>query len=147
MDNTFIHETTLPLGTIPRSIPQRKGQTLAGLLYTSEEVEIQKIILPEFSRSCEVENQHAFVFNGRCDYDIIFGRNFLQKIGMKHDFDIGSMTAFDITISMKQKSFYTNPFIALANIQENEDSDLDDCYHSTQILQSKYNETDVNTYL
>jgi hypothetical protein len=92
-----------------------------------------------------VDNQHAFIFAGQCDDNIIFGHNFLCKIGMKHNFDIGSMTAFDITIEMKQKSIYTDPFLALANIQKDNDDECDDCFHSTQILQSKYNKADVKT--
>jgi hypothetical protein len=43
---------------------------------------------------------------------------------------------------MKQKSFYTDPFLALSNIQ---DDDHDDCFRSTQILQSKYDKADVET--
>jgi hypothetical protein len=111
-------------------------------LQTSCEVELQEIVLPKFSRSCRGDDQHAFVFAGKCDYNIIFGRNFLRKIGMKDDFDIASTTVFDITISMKQKSFYNNLFLALANIQDDDD---DGCFHSTQILQFKYGKADLNT--
>jgi hypothetical protein len=96
-------------------------------------VDLQEIVLPKFSRSCGVDNQHAFVFAGKCNYYIIFGRNFLRKIGMKHDFNIGSMTAFDITIPMKQRNFYNDPLLALANTQDNNDNG---CFHSTQILQN-----------
>jgi hypothetical protein len=64
-------------------------------------------MLPEFSRSCRIDNQHAFVFAGQCNYDIIFGLDFLCKIGMKHIFDLGSMTAFDITIKINFGG-YTN---------------------------------------
>jgi hypothetical protein len=77
---------------------------LGGLLQTSQEVNLQEIMLPKFSRSCHIDNQHAFVFAGQCNYDIIFGQDFLCKIGMKHDFDLGSMTALDIIIEMKQKA-------------------------------------------
>jgi hypothetical protein len=88
-----------------------------------------------------VDHQHAFIFVGQCNYDIIFGCGILRKIGMKHDFDIGSMTAFNITIAMKQKSFYTN-LLALANVQDDERYN---CFHSTQILHSKYDKADVKT--
>jgi hypothetical protein len=144
-DNTFIHQKALPPGATLRIINQRQGQTLAGLLHTSQEVNLQEILLPKFSCSCRVDNQHTFVFAGQCNYDIIFGRNLLRKIGLKHDFDIGLMTAFDVTIEMKQKSFYTNSFLALANIQEVNDDKRNDCFHSTQILQSKYDRADVKT--
>jgi hypothetical protein len=46
---------------------------------------------------------------------------------------------------LTQKGFYTNPFLALANIQEDDHDKHDDCFRSTQILQSKYDRADVNT--
>jgi hypothetical protein len=90
---------------------------LAGLLSTSRELELHEPILPEFSHSCcmnqqefshscQVNQQHAFIVDGSCDYDIVFGQDFLQKIGMKQDFNLGTMTAFDITLKMKHKSCY-----------------------------------------
>ena len=74
-----------------------------------------------------------------------FGHDFLRKVGMKHDFDIGSMTAFDMTIDMKDKNFYKNPLAVLAYIQEQDDEKHNECFHSTQILQAKYNGVNVNT--
>jgi hypothetical protein len=55
------------------------------------------------------------------------------KIGMKINFVLGTMTAFDITIEMKHKSFYSNPFSALSNILVNIEDDSDNCFHSTHI--------------
>jgi hypothetical protein len=113
-------------GTTGRVIQKRSGQMLGGLLKTSREVALQELaIIPEFSHSCCIDEQHAFVFAGPCDYDIIFGRNFLRKIGMKVDFDLGTTAAFDITIKMKHKSFYTNPFSALSNILDDIEDDHD----------------------
>jgi hypothetical protein len=93
----------LPPGATPRVIKKRSGQMLAGLLKTSREVALQEMILPEFSLVCHIDEQHAFVFAGPCDYNIIFGCDFLCKIGMKALFDLGTVTAFDITIEMKHK--------------------------------------------
>jgi hypothetical protein len=67
---------------------------------------------------------------------------------MKQDFDQGTMTAFDITIEMKHKSFYSNSFLALTNIIDDINDikdDHDDCFHATQILQSKYAKSDVKS--
>ena len=67
---------------------------------------------------------------------------------MKHDFNMGDMTAFNVTIQMKQKTFYTNPFAALIIIQEiNTEKEENECFHSTQILQSKYDKTDIATVI
>jgi hypothetical protein len=91
-----------------------------------------------------VNQQHTFVFNGSCDYDIIFGQDFLRKIGMKQDFDSGVMTAFNITVEMKHKSFYSNPLQALSSFTD-DNTTQDDCFHSTQkpILESKYDKADI----
>jgi hypothetical protein len=139
-----MHEHAFPPGATPRVIPKRSGQTLAGLLKTSREVWLQELILPEFSCSCRIDEQRAFVFSGSCDYDIIFGRDFLRKVGMITDFKLGTMTAFDITTPMKHKSFYTNPFSALSNIIDDIKDGQDDCFHSTQILASKYDKVDID---
>jgi hypothetical protein len=63
---------------------------------------------------------------------------------MKCDFELGTMTAFDITTTMKHKSFYTNPFSALKNIIDDIEDEQDDCFHSTQILVSKYDKADID---
>jgi hypothetical protein len=65
---------------------------------------------------------------------------------MKQDFDIGMMTAFDVTIKMKHKSFYLNPFQALSHILDDIEDKRDDCFHSTQkpILKSKYDKANLN---
>jgi hypothetical protein len=79
-DTTFIHEGCLPPGATSRLIPGQSGQTLAGLLHANRFVELQELIIPEFSCSSCVDNQLAFVFQGQCDYDIIFGQDFLWEL-------------------------------------------------------------------
>jgi hypothetical protein len=63
---------------------------------------------------------------------------------MKADFDGGTMTALDITIKMKHKSFYTNPFLALSHILNDIEDNCDDCFHSTQILESEYDKIHID---
>jgi hypothetical protein len=146
LDNTFIHQNSLPPGATSKVIRMRSGQTLAGLLSISREVDLQELILPKFSHSCCVNQQHAFIFDGSCDYNIVLGQDFLQTIGMEQDFNLGMMTAFDITLEMKHKSFYSNALQALSHIV---DDDIrfkqDDCFHSMQkpILESKYDKADL----
>jgi hypothetical protein len=105
-------------------------------------VELKELVLPEFSKSSHVGSQAAYVFKGQCDYNVIFGRDFLRKIGMSQDYDQGTMMAFDITTSMKPKSFYTNSFSALANILDaDEDEEIYNCFMA--ILESKYEKADI----
>jgi hypothetical protein len=92
------------------------------------------LVLLEFSCSSCVGCQSAFVFKGQCDYDVIFGQDFLRKIGMSQDYDQGTMTTFN-SMAMKPKSFfYTNPISALMNILDaNKNDETYDCF--TTILE------------
>jgi hypothetical protein len=44
---------------------------------------------------------------------------------------------------MKPKSFYTNPFCALASILDDQDDNQDGYFHSTKFLQSKYEKANI----
>jgi hypothetical protein len=58
---------------------------------------------------------------------------------MAQNYDQGMMTAFGMTLSMKTKSFYMDPFHALTNtLDEEDDDDTYKCFLSTSILESKY---------
>ena len=101
---------------------------------------LHDIILPEFSPSTRVTNIQAYVFTTNCDYDIIFGRDFLRLINMSQDFSSGSMTAFDITVPMKTKHFYHNPFASLALILDSHENEEN---FAIEIKASKYEKVDV----
>jgi hypothetical protein len=103
-DTTFIHERCLPPGATATVILGETGQTLAGQLTTTQLVHLCKLILPECSCSSRVDHLTAYGFNGKCDYDIIFGRDFLRLINMTQDFANGTMSAFGTQLSMKQKT-------------------------------------------
>jgi hypothetical protein len=81
-NTTFLHEGCLPPGATPKLTRGCSGQTLASLRHTNRLVELKELVLPEFSRSSCVGFQSAFVFKGQCNYDIIFGQDFLRKIGI-----------------------------------------------------------------
>jgi hypothetical protein len=139
-DTTFIHERCLPPGATATVILGETGQTLAGQLTTTQLVHLCKLILPECSCSSRVDHLTAYGFNGKCDYDIIFGRDFLRLINMTQDFANGTMSAFGTQLSMKQKNFYNNPFTALSALfsqQEEGENFL------TDIKKSKYEKVDV----
>jgi hypothetical protein len=54
------------------------------------------------------------------------------------------MTAFDTSVEMKHKCFYSNPLQALSSFND-DNITQDDCFHSTQkpILESKYDKADI----
>jgi hypothetical protein len=106
----------LPPGATATVISGKTGQALAGQLATMRLVQLNELILPEFSCSSRVDHLTAYISNRKCKYDIIFGYDFLQLIDMTQDFANGTMTAFGIQVAMKPKSFYSNPFSALSTI-------------------------------
>jgi hypothetical protein len=59
LHTTFIHEECLPPGATPKVIAKRSGQTLAGILHTTRAIELQELVLPEFSHSSLVYSQQA----------------------------------------------------------------------------------------
>jgi hypothetical protein len=89
-NTTLIHNRCIPPGATATVIACKTGQTLAGKLVRL----LQEIILPEFSCSSRVDYLDAYIFEGICNYDIIFGRAFPCLINMTQDFAKGSMTAF-----------------------------------------------------
>jgi hypothetical protein len=55
---------------------------LAGTCSTKQMVLMRHVRLPELNKKCVVEQQKALVFDGQCKYDVIFGANFLSKMGI-----------------------------------------------------------------
>jgi hypothetical protein len=55
-DLTFIHESCIPKGATPVVSATTTGTTLAGTFTTSRFVKLEKILLPEFNRSCRIDS-------------------------------------------------------------------------------------------
>jgi hypothetical protein len=97
----WINERVLPRDCKITILDQPKSSlTLAGTLSSHRVVCLHKIILPEFDRNKIIEQQGAYVFSGPCNYDLIFGRDFLSTTGIILDFDKGLMQWMDKTIPM-----------------------------------------------
>ena len=81
-----------------------------------------------------------------CKYDIIFGTNFLSKVGIKLNYDTGLMEWYDVTLP--QWGIDSNKFDAMEdmyNIQLEDElfsKDRLQCY-ATHILDARYKFTDV----
>jgi hypothetical protein len=127
------------------------GRTLAGTFTTTRLVQLEHIILPEFHRSRRVNFQECHVFAAECPYDIIVGRDFLQKTQMVFDFEAMTLSAFGNIISMKNKHFHDNPFESLIDIVSGYDNDDDEneiasSYHTEtkSIKESTYKKADLD---
>ena len=57
-------------------------QTVAGAMETNRVVHLEYIILPEFDKSKRFESNSASIFDAPCNYDIIFGQDFLNRAGI-----------------------------------------------------------------
>ena len=69
---------------------------------TNRTVHLRDIRLPEFDKNCKISQQKALVFDKECRYDIIFGADFLTKIGMIIDYRTGNMDWYGNTIKMRE---------------------------------------------
>ena len=83
--HTMISSKCLPIYISPTLLQRgfTSFQTLAGVLNSNRFVSLNKIMLPEFDKAKKIDAHHALVFDSPCQYDMIIGRGFLQKIGFK----------------------------------------------------------------
>ena len=85
---TLINKSALPKGVQGKTLNQSKGMnTLAGKMTVNTMVKLRDLRLPEFNKNMSIESNNALVFDTPCRYDIIFGTDFLNKVGMKINFE------------------------------------------------------------
>ena len=67
---------------------ESKGMnTLAGHINVNTMVKLWDLRLPEFNKNMSIESHNALVFDTPCRNNIIFGIDFLNKVGMKINFE------------------------------------------------------------
>jgi hypothetical protein len=113
----FIHECCIPNGA-PLVSLTTTDTTLAGTFTTSCFVTSNKILLPDFHRSCRIDSHTCYIINSICPYGIFVGRDLLMKMRMGFDFNEMMLTAYGKTVAMKPKKFYKNPFAALLDMAQ-----------------------------
>ena len=75
--------------------------TIAGKLKAHQVGTMRDIHLPECDKSCQISQQKILVFeHDDCKYDIIFGTNFLYKVGTKLNYDQGIKECYDATFPL-----------------------------------------------
>ncbi|GFH49197.1 hypothetical protein CTEN210_05673 [Chaetoceros tenuissimus] len=132
----------LPSGCPLTEIPAESFLGFGGTATIHEKVTLQQVILPEFSRSLQIESFDAVVMDGRSNYDIILGRDFLQKIGLILDFKNLQIKWMNMEISMKPATYWNtleNVQIAFAEYTDEADEEPNDGY-AAAILPSKYDD-------
>ena len=69
--------------------------TLAGRMTVNTMVKLRNLRLPEFNKNMSIECHNALVFGTPCRYDIIFGTDFLNKVGTKINFEDSVVEWYD----------------------------------------------------
>ena len=113
-------------------------------------IHLRDVRLPEFDKNRKISTQKALIFDGPCKYDIIFGADFLTKIGMVIDYRRGEVEWYGNNIKMREPWGLTNQeFLHMCDsffIQEEEamfGDDWLDCYAVEKILDAKYDKLDI----
>lgn len=96
-------------------------QTIAGTVTTNRYVSLSEISLPEFDKSKLIDGNMALVFDTDCQYDIIAGRDFLEKNGLKLDFQAKTMLWLDLMVAMKSYNFWSSSSNYLSILDEMND--------------------------
>jgi len=143
---TWISSRALPHGCIPDVLTNpTRSVTLAGSVETNKFVMLYDILLPEFDRNKKIEQQGAFVFDGPCNYDIILGRDFLQMIGFKMNFEDLNMRWINRETDMKDDlppdTLDRNNSIPISPSDDLDGEVAQDDYHFeiyAEILKAKY---------
>ena len=108
--HTVIHSSCLPVGATPVVMTEkRKLETIAGSFDSTRSVFLRDIVLPEFDKTRHVDGVGAFVFDTPCRYNMILGRDFLSKAGIKLDFQFGVIQWMESMIPMKEISHWQRP--------------------------------------
>ena len=143
---TFVNSCCLPKGATPRVMEKPlHGVTAAGKFTANRMVELKDIVLPEFSRQKHIDGQWAFVFDAPSQYDVVFGRDFLLKIGLDTCFSTRTTNWLGQKLPMKKSGFWEDPeqmYLALTpHVEEHENEEAEcDCF--SKIKDAKYEKVD-----
>ena len=115
--------------------------TAAGIFQTEGTAKVD-FILPEFYES-KLISWKAHVTKQDCGYDMIVGRDLLQELGMKIDFDSNSIEWEGASVPMKPHGATRETDLYLQDSQAVEDA-VDRMKH---ILDAKYAKADLDEYV
>ena len=100
--HTWFKRKSLPKGCNPIKCERISSSTLAGSLNSNQQVELQRLVFPEFFKTRFVDSAKARVFdNTQCRYDVIFGRDFLRELTMRLDFSKNKMSWDECHVPMR----------------------------------------------
>ena len=98
---SWINKASLPHNVVPTIVDTVTGKTMAGEFTSNRQVRLQQFVLPEFSKHRVMPELVARVFEQPCRYDLILGRDALDRFGFILDFASRVVTWDDMTIAMR----------------------------------------------
>ena len=138
-DATLINQRCLPknvkLNPLSDAIQNR---TILGSMGTHSYVNLKGLTLPEFDSNKQVPSHQALVFDADIRYDLIMGRDFLEKIGIRCNHDTKEICWFDRCLPMKTHQEMDGSFHHDAILED------DDLNLETHILDAKYEMVDAH---
>ena len=148
-DRSFIHERVIPKGAVPKVIRPKVTRTLSGTTNYTRVVELQGILLPEFSRSKHIDRKfECFVSNHVGTTDVILGNDFLIAVGINCNGADQTITWLDSKVPYKPNNYFNDKqqmyVDFLDSLSPDEEINDEDETNPSQILEAKYDKTDVN---
>ena len=123
--------------------------TLAGKMTVNAMVKLRDLWLPEFIKNMSIESHNALVFDTQCRYGVIFGTDFLNKVGMKINFEDSVVEWYDSKLPLPDprglgpddfKEMEDSLYVQIEDELFGEDW-LDS--YATTILDAKYEKADI----
>ena len=139
---SLIHERVLLTEVKPIISTTQNFTTLAGDFQLNRQVLLKDIVLPEFKRTANIKDNLFQIFIGPCSYDIILGRDFLQKIQFNINFDNNTMNCMDMSVPVRSPDFFSD-CTRLRDIMFVDDIEVDS--FALMITKSKYQQVSIST--
>ena len=133
--HTMIRSSVLPKGATPTLHTKKAFKTIAGNFLSSRTVSLSEIVLLEFDKTRKIDGITVYVFDEPCPYDIILGRDFMEKAGIDVLFSKGIITWLDRMIPMKT----LNELNDVDTLLDNTGPEI----YASEILDAKYDETSI----
>jgi hypothetical protein len=147
----MMNRNAIPKGAIEIADEQKSFTITAGDLHAVSHVSLSKIFLPEFSRTRHIPTFPAYIFGDpgkKVVYDFIFGRNFLQAVGIQLDFSESKTIWLDLSVPMRPHHYWHNTFsIRVALRVDPPSNDISDSFAAAPIADASYGAADLVTVI
>ena len=108
---SLLNASCLPAKVQPDSLPTtQQGITAAGIFESRYTVIMRELVLPEFTKTKRIREWKFYLFNARCPYDVILGRDFLLNMKIDPCFSTRTVKWEELTIPFKPRTFWNDPY-------------------------------------